>query len=343
MKTIYSPAHLEHHAQGEFNRGALVPPYEKPQRAEWVREAVERAAFGPLLEPRDFGLEPVLRVHDAGYVAFLQGAHAEWQALGRPGDAIPMAWPGRGMRDDRVPESLDGRLGHYSYDIGTPITPGTWEAVRTGANIALTATALVQEGERAAFALCRPPGHHAARDYLGGYCYLNNAAIAAQYLRDHGAARVAIFDVDYHHGNGTQSIFYDRDDVLFISIHGDPLTEYPYFLGHAEERGEGAGEGFNLNFPLPHGTTWEAWSAAFDAGAEALRRFAPDVVVVSLGVDTFEQDPISNFRLRTEHFPLIGRRIQALDLPTVFIMEGGYAVDEIGANVAAVLRGFEAG
>jgi len=157
MKTIYSPAHLEHHAQGEFNRGALVPPYEKPQRAEWVREAVEQAAFGPLLEPRDFGLEPVLRVHDAGYVAFLQGAHAEWQALGRPGDAIPMAWPGRGMRDDRVPESLDGRLGHYSYDIGTPITPGTWEAVRTGANIALTATALVQGGERAAFACAALP------------------------------------------------------------------------------------------------------------------------------------------------------------------------------------------
>lgn len=341
MKTIYSPVHLGHHAQGEFNRGAMVPPFEKPERAEWVRDAVQAAALGPLLEPRDFGLQPVLRVHDADYVTFLREAHREWQALGRPGDAIPMAWPGRGMRDDRVPGSLDGRLGHYSYDIGTPITAGTWEAVRTGANVALTATELVKAGERSAFALCRPPGHHAARDYCGGYCYLNNAAIAAQHLRDAGAERVAIFDVDYHHGNGTQSLFYDRGDVLFVSIHGDPVTEYPYFLGHAEERGAGEGEGFNLNFPLPHGTGWDEWSAAFDAGAKAVLAHAPDVVVLSLGVDTYEKDPISNFRLRTEHFPAIGRRIAALGLPTVFIMEGGYAVDDIGRNVAGVLSGFE--
>lgn len=346
MKTIYSPVHLGHRAQGEFNRGALVPPFEKPERAEWVREAVERAAFGPLLEPREFGLEPVLRVHDAGYVAFLRGAYEEWRALGRSGDVIPMSWPGRGMRADRVPRSLDGRLGHYSYDIGTPITAGTWEAVRTAADVALTATALVEAGERTAFALCRPPGHHAARDYFGGYCYLNNAAIAAQYLRDRGAARVAIFDVDYHHGNGTQSIFYDRPDVLFVSIHGDPDTEYPYFLGHADERGSGAGEGFNLNLPLPMGSGDATYLLAFDEiVAPRVRAFAPELLIIANGLDAGQFDPNGRNLVTCAGFHALASRARALAAEAcggrlLIVQEGGYNPAHAAFCLHAAIEGF---
>lgn len=343
MKTFHSALHHAHHAAGEFNRGHIGPAYECPVRADRVLASLQAARFGPLLPPQAFGLQPVLRLHDPAYVDFLRGAHSEWIAIGREGDALPMAWPIRGLRSDRVPDSLDGRLGHYSFDVSTPITRGTWAAVAEAADIALTAANCVAAGESAAFALCRPPGHHAARDYCGGYCYLNNAALAAQYLRDRGATRVAILDVDYHHGNGTQSLFYDRADVLFVSLHGDPATEYPYFLGHADELGQGEGHGYNLNLPLPHGTQWERWSDALEVACRRVADFAPDAVVVSLGVDTSEDDPISNFRLRTEHYPLMGKRIAALRLPTVLVMEGGYATGAIGENVAGVLGGFLGG
>ena len=175
---------------------------------------------------------------------------------------------------------------------------------------------------------------------MGGYCYINNAAVVAQWFRDQGAARVSILDVDYHHGNGTQEIFYSRSDVQVLNLHGDPMVEYPYFLGHADERGEGAGIGFNRNYPMPFGTDWGGWSASLDDACGHLAAFEPNVVVVSLGVDTFEKDPISQFKLTTDDFPKIGRRIAALNLPTLFVMEGGYAVEEIGVNAVGVLEGF---
>ena len=196
------------------------------------------------------------------------------------------------------------------------------------------------DGAPAVFSLCRPPGHHAATAAMGGYCYLNNAAIAVQYLVDQGRARVAILDVDYHHGNGTQEIFYSRGDVLFLSLHADPRVEYPYFLGYADERGAGAGLGFTHNYPLPHGTTWEAYGPALDDACAKVEAFRPDALVVSLGVDTYEHDPISQFRLRTEDFPKIGARIAAARAPTLFVMEGGYAVEDIGVNAVNVLTGF---
>jgi acetoin utilization deacetylase AcuC-like enzyme len=189
-------------------------------------------------------------------------------------------------------------------------------------------------------ALTRPPGHHAGPDFFGGYCFLNNAALAAQALREAGEQRVAVLDVDYHHGNGTQTLFYERADVLTVSIHGDPSTEYPFFLGHADERGHGAGEGFNLNLPLPAGTGFEAWHAALLHAGEAVRRFGADALVVALGVDTFEGDPISRFLLRSEHYLQVGRTIRGLGLPTVFTLEGGYAVAEVGVNAVNVLEGF---
>ena len=176
---------------------------------------------------------------------------------------------------------------------------------------------------------------------MGGYCYINNAAVVAQWFRDQGAKRVSILDVDYHHGNGTQQIFYARGDVQVLNLHGDPMTEYPFFLGHADETGEGEGKGFNVNYPMPFGTAWDRWSAALEDACRKLVAYRPDVVVVSLGVDTFEKDPISKFKLKTEDYPKIGARIAALGLPTLFVMEGGYAVEEIGVNAVGVLTGFE--
>ena len=338
MLTIYSDDHRLHHGKAELNDGQLMPCHEKPERADRVLAAIKDANLGPILGPDDHGLETVQAVHTPAYVNFLQKAWSLWTAEGRDWDALPLNWPVRGMRQVE-PDYIDGKLSYFSFDAGTPITAGTWQAVYAGANAAATGAAKLVDGERNAFVLCRPPGHHAAADYYGGYCYLNNAAIAAQYLRDRGATRVAVLDVDYHHGNGTQSIFYDRDDVLFLSIHGDPKQEFPYFLGHADETGEGKGEGFNVNYPLPWNTGADRW---FDALADSLDRiqaFKPDAVVVSLGVDTYINDPISQFRLETDDYVEVGRRIAATGLPTLFVLEGGYAVDDVGRNVVNVLLG----
>ena len=220
-----------------------------------------------------------------------------------------------------------------------PIAAGTWDGAYWSAQTALTALDAVLGGERAAFALCRPPGHHCGADYLGGYCYLNNAAIAAEAAIAAGK-RVAILDVDYHHGNGTQDIFYARGDVLFVSIHADPGTDYPFFWGHADETGEGEGEGATLNLPLPRGTDLAAYLPALDTALAKIAAFAPDLLVISYGADTFVGDPISQFRLETADYTVLARRIAALGLPTVIVMEGGYAVDALGANVAAFLEGF---
>ena len=195
-------------------------------------------------------------------------------------------------------------------------------------------------GDRAAFALSRPPGHHAGADFFGGYCFLNNAALAAQYLRDAGMERVAVLDIDYHHGNGTQACFYDRPDVFFASIHGDPRTEYPFFLGHADETGVGAGKGFNLNLPLPRGTGYPAWAAALDTALARIQQFGAQALVVSMGMDTFVGDPISGFTLHSDDYLRVGERLRACGLPTVLVFEGGYAVQEVGVNAVNVLQAF---
>ena len=237
------------------------------------------------------------RVHREDYVDFLPTAYSLWKASGRDGSAIPFAWPTRGLRADVRPGTIDALLGFYSFDGGASLVEGSWEAIKSSYDVALTAAQLVNAGERAAFALCRPPGHHAGAAFMGGYCYLNNAAVAAQWFRDQGSRRVSILDVDYHHGNGTQEIFYERADVQVINLHADPMTEYPFFLGHADERGAGPGEGYNLNYPMAPGTAWDRWSESLEDACERLTAYAPDVVVVSLGVDTFEKDPISQFKL----------------------------------------------
>ena len=353
MKTFHNPHHALHQGREEMFRGRMVPCHEVPARLDYVMAELQRRSLGGLHMPEiaDAELDAAIgRVHDARYTAFLASAWDEWVAMDPANaqrDALPSVWPlgnPHAFRTDVLPQNFAARLGLFSYDSGSPLTAGTWAAARGGAACALAAARELLAGERAAFALTRPPGHHAGPDFFGGYCFLNNSAIAAQALidgsGDGGKQRVAVLDIDYHHGNGTQTIFYERADVFTASVHGDPATEYPFFLGHADERGAGAGEGFNLNLPLPRGTGFEAWCTALDTAIDAIDDFNADALVVPMGLDTFEGDPISGFTLKSEDYDTIGRVIAAAGVPTVFVFEGGYAVAEVGVNAVNLLEGF---
>jgi len=340
MLTIYSEDHRLQDGRSELINGELVPCFEMPRRADLVLARVREVGLGPVDAPDHFGIDPVIKVHDFNFVAFLRTAWEQWTTIGHSHDALPTAWAIRGMRD-REPETIDGKLSYYSFDAGTPITAGTWKAAKSAVDVALTGQKQVAAGARAAFALCRPPGHHAASDYYGGYCFLNNAAVAAQAFIDDGAGKVAILDIDYHHGNGTQNIFYHRGDVFFASIHGHPAQEYPWFLGYEDETGTGEGEGCNANFPLRWGTGFDHWNEALDQACRRIAGWGAETLVVSLGVDTFKDDPISRFKLESPDYLRIGERIAGLGLPTLFVMEGGYAVEAIGVNAVNVLTGFE--
>ncbi|MFC5500337.1 histone deacetylase family protein [Caenimonas terrae] len=343
MLTIYNDRHALHQGRFEMFRGELVPCFEVPARADFVLRELQLRGLGAIEGPQELPAVAIARIHSQRYLDFLAGAWQEWVALDPANanrDALPSYWPIRSFRSDVLPASFSARMGLFSFDAGSPLTAGTWAAARAGAACAITAARKVLQGERAAFALTRPPGHHAGMDFFGGYCFLNNAALAAQALRDAGLERVAVLDVDYHHGNGTQSIFYQRADVFFASVHCDPHTEYPYFLGYADERGAGAGEGCNLNLPLARGSGFPRWRTALAQALRAIADFRADALVVSLGVDTFEGDPISGFGLRSADYLAIGEDIAAAGLPTVFVFEGGYAVAEVGINTVNVLEGF---
>jgi acetoin utilization deacetylase AcuC-like enzyme len=343
MITFFSDDHLLHAPEYEFYRGQRVPCFEKPVRADYVR--MQLLARGHSLLMPDVDCTDVLKqVHTPRYLQFLHTAWAQWLALdaaNASAQPFPSVWPTRTLRSDVVPDNFIAQLGLYSIDNGTPLVAGTWAAAKAGADAAVSAAAQLAAGVRSVFCATRPPGHHAGADFMGGYCFLNNAALAAQALRNSGSARVAILDVDYHHGNGTQSIFYDRADVLFTSIHGSPLTEYPFYLGHADELGEGAGEGFNLNLPLPAGSDNAAWFAALETACRRVAQHGAQALVVSLGLDTFAGDPISKFKLQSDDFTRMGARIAKLGLPTIFVLEGGYAAAELGVNAVNVLDGFE--
>lgn len=344
MQIFYNPEHAAHQGQLEMYRGRMVPCHEVPQRQDQVAAVLTEFELGPLLPPTRFDDAWLARIHSPRYLDFLQTAWQQWTALDPANaalDAIPSVWPTRSFRTDIEPDNFAARMGLYSFDAGTPLTAGTWQAARRGVDCALSAAAHIAQGGRAAFALSRPPGHHAGADFFGGYCFLNNAALAAQYLRESGLERVAVLDVDYHHGNGTQAIFYERADVFFASIHGDPRTEYPFFLGHTDERGQGAGVGFNLNLPLPRGSDFARWSEALELALKAIDAYGAQALVVSLGVDTFAGDPISGFALQSEDYLRMGERLAAMALPTVLVFEGGYAVDAVGVNVAHMLQGFK--
>ncbi|MBL8345453.1 MAG: histone deacetylase family protein [Rubrivivax sp.] len=341
MDAWYSDHHQAHHGQSELIGGQLVAGFELPLRAERVLDAFLEAGVGLVHTPADAGLAPILAVHDADYVDFLRGAWDAWRAIGRAHPALPMVWhAGHGLPKER-PRHIEGQLGYYSMDAGAAIVAGTWTAVYWSAQCAIAAASALVQGAPAAFAICRPPGHHATARAMGGYCYLNNAAIAAQHLRALGQPRVAVLDIDYHHGNGTQSIFWQRDDVFFASLHADPHDDYPYFSGHADERGEGDGHGATLNLPLPAGTEAPEYLAALEQALDALAAAECTATVVSLGVDTFELDPISRFKLHEEDYFEIGRRLKRLPQPVLFVFEGGYATEEVGRNAVGVMQGFE--
>ncbi len=341
MRVFYSEKHKLRDAKTELHGGILVKPFEGPFRAEWILAAVKEAGFADVVAPEEHGLETALKVHGADYLEFLRTCWDRWSVQGFPGEAIPTAFAYRRSRN-RVPNNIDGAVGYYANSVETAISKGTYEAAIASMDVAIAGADWLNAGNRFAFSLCRPPGHHAGIDLFGGYCFINNAAVAAQRLLDHGAKKVAILDVDFHHGNGTQDITYNRGDIFFASLHGDPVDAFPYFLGYADETGEGEGEGLNANYPMPAGTPWEVWSAALADALKRIKAYGAEAIVVSLGVDTFEQDPISFFKLKSPDYIRMGEIIAATGLPILTVMEGGYGVPEIGLNVANVLKGLEA-
>jgi len=341
MRIVFSEGHRAYAPPSEFEGGRLTPAVETPKRAESVLQALRARKLGPIEPPMHFGHEPILRVHDAEFLHFLRTAMPAWRAHhGADSNiAFPSNFPGRALRQV-AGRSIEGQIGYYAFDTATPLMDGTWEAALTAVNVALTAARHIDRGQGSAFALTRPPGHHAAADLFGGYCFLNNAAIAAQFLVDQGA-RPAILDVDYHHGNGTQAIFYERSELLFVSIHADPAYAYPHYLGYADETGQGPGLGYTLNLPLPTGTEWPAYAEALTTAMASIRAFGADTLVVSLGLDTYEKDPISKFRLKADDYSRLGQALGSLRIPALFVLEGGYAVDDLGLICANVLEGFQ--
>jgi len=337
MVTVYSEQHRLHNTDQVQVEGHPFVTEEVPARAEILLAAARQV--GPVIPPTDHGLEPILAVHDPDYVAFLRSAYAESEASS--GEAGPVfAWTFATRHTGRKPQSVRGLLGYYAFGWGSPILEGTWPAAFWSAQCALTAADLVRGGERVAYALCRPPGHHAARDLYGGFCYLNNAAIAARYLQP---GKVAILDIDYHHGNGTQAIFYADPTVLYCSLHAHPDDDYPYYWGEAGERGEGPGEGLNRNWPLPQGVGDAGYLAVLDEALAVIRQFDPGALVVSAGFDIAAGDPAGGFNVTAGGLGKIGRRIAGLrreGVPTVVVQEGGYRLETLEEDALAFLSGF---
>ena len=345
MLIVHGSAHSLHDPPPAMARAGQPPHFDHPGRVGAVLEALQAQGGHEPAPAGDAGLSPIARVHRADYLAFLQTAWQRWPRERHAEAALPQFWPGPGSPSGgmppRCPDSVVAQLGWFAGDAIAPLMAGTWAATYESAQVALTAQQAVHGGAPAALALCRPPGHHAGTARMAGYCYLNNAAIAAQAFIDGGLGRVAVLDIDYHHGNGTQEIFYERADVLVCSVHADPAEDYPYFVGRAEETGAGSGQGFNLNCPLAAGSGWAAWFEAMDLCCRRIEAFSPQALVVSLGVDTHRADPSGSFTLDSGDFVAVGRRLSALRLPTLFVLEGGYALEVLGINVANVLAGFE--
>jgi acetoin utilization deacetylase AcuC-like enzyme len=340
MKVVYDDRHQDHDPQLFMVRGRLKRSNEQPERAFRLLAAAREAGH-EIVAPHDYGAAPRAAIHTPEYLRFLETACERWQLLDDPSpEVMPNIHPFPGQPCS-YPESLVGQAGYHMGDAACSIGPATWQAATASANVALHAAQLVADGERAAYALCRPPGHHAYADRANGFCYLNNVAIAAQQLRRQHE-RVAILDIDVHHGNGTQGIFYHRADVLTISLHGDPKNFTPFFVGHAHERGEGAGLGYNINRPLALGTGVDEYLRVLRDACASIRALAPGALVVALGLDAHERDPYKGLAITTAGFARILGEIAGLDLPTVLVQEGGYLSEDLGPNLASALRGFEA-
>jgi len=328
-----------HYPRNFLVNGARQPNPEVPERLDRLLQSVVVEGHD-IEEPSDHGLGPIAAVHTPEYVRFLSRIYERWARIPEASEEVtPNIHPD--CRSTAYPLSAVGQAGYHMADTACPIGPDSWESIRWSANSAASAAQHVSDGAPCAYALCRPPGHHAFSDLAGGFCYVNNSAVAAAVLR-HRHARVAIVDVDLHHGNGTQGIFYRRADIFTLSVHADPIRFYPFFWGHAEERGEGPGLGYNRNLPLPRGSQDDTFLDALDRGLESVQAFAPGALVVALGLDAFEGDPFGGLSVTTEGFGRIGERLGQLGLPTTIVQEGGYLCDALGDNLASFLTGFEA-
>jgi acetoin utilization deacetylase AcuC-like enzyme len=340
MPVVATDAHRAHDPPYEVNFGRTVQPvWERVARGEVLRAALAGAGH-PVTGPVEHGPGPLRAVHHPALLDFLATAWDGWRAAKGPEVLVPDTFPvpGLGRGAARPPAGGLGQAGWFCFDTATPLVAGSWQAARAAADVALTGADLVAEGAPAAFALCRPPGHHAGPGYFGGFCLLNNAAVAARALA--GLGRVALVDVDFHHGNGSQDVFWEDPGVLYVSLHGDPAVHYPYFTGTAAEAGAGPGAGTTRNLPLPDGIDDDGYLRALERAAEAVAAFEPAVLVVSLGFDTFAEDPIGGFGLSARAYPRIGRLLAGLRLPTLFVQEGGYALEAIGDCAVATLAGF---
>jgi len=340
MKAVFSAVQLQHAPSRFLARGHIVDYPESPDRARILLDGARKVGAS-IQAPHSFDDLHVMAIHSRRYLKFLAGAFARWS---RPKGAFPEVMPSLRPveRPARYPLHITGQAGWHLMDFSCPVTEQTWEAVRTSADTALTAAHLVAGGEPMAYALCRPPGHHAYADRAGGFCYVNNTALAAEYLRG-THERVAILDMDVHHGNGTQSIFYTRADVLTVSVHADPARFYPFYYGYQSQRGSRAGKGFNLNLPLPVRSNDDAWFAAVEQAIEAVGEFAPGALVIALGLDAHESDPLKGGAMTTGGFARLARAIAGLNLPSVIVHEGGYQTDILAENLASFLGAYEAG
>jgi acetoin utilization deacetylase AcuC-like enzyme len=348
IPVIHSDAHLAHAGLIELSGGREIPCWESPERAVAIEAALGAAGGFAFEGPTEHGREPILAVHDADLIDVFEGAWTDALAADAtdgsrpwiPDTYLVAAYPGP-MTLGGSPAGRHHRLGAYLFDTATPIVAGTWSAALAAVDVALTAAERVVGGAPLAYGLCRPPGHHAARGMLGGYCYLNNAAIVGEWLRrEGGMQRVAILDIDYHHGNGTQQIFWERSDVLYLSLHADPARAYPYYSGYATESGTGRGAGLTRNWPLAARTGLDGYATTLAEALRMITAFAADApLVISAGFDTFDGDPIGDLALRTPDYEQIGRLIRALGTPMIVLQEGGYALDALGANALALLTG----
>lgn len=340
MKYVFADAQSLHDPKFFLASGRMAQNEEVPARAGILSAGAERAGL-TRMTPEDLGLGAIARCHTPEYLQFLKNIYARWSRRpDAPAEVIPNIHPQR--RDFGYPASADGQVGYHTVDSSAPIGEHTWESAYWSAQTAAHAAMLVCNGDDSAYALCRPPGHHAGRDIAGGFCYLNNAGVAAEVLRQKHE-RVAILDIDVHHGNGTQDVFYQRSDVLTISLHADPVRFYPFFWGHASERGEGPGQGYNLNLPLPRRTPDTEYLKALDQALLRIDGFAPDALVVAVGLDAYEGDPFQGLGISTPGFGKIAGAIAQLGLPTVLVQEGGYICPELGDNLTSFLTGFQNG
>lgn len=344
MKVVYTDAHLLHDPQTSIEQSRMMPPWEHVGRGTAIHQTLQSDARFDLISPSSWGTRPIEAVHDPGLLDFLSTAWAEYQeACGPTADVMPdvfyRAALRNGMSVGREPESVHGRLGWWCFETTTPLTVGTYTAALGAVDTGLTAAQLVLDGERSAYGLCRPPGHHATSTLYGGYCFFNNAAIAAHHVATTTGTKVTVLDVDYHHGNGTQEIFYSRDDVQYVSLHGDPSRAYPYTVGYEDETGAGRGLNLNLNIALPERTDDDGYVAALQRACDAVAAFGPSMVIVSLGLDTFITDPICDLSVTADGFERCGATVAALDLPTVVLQEGGYDLAALGDNVRRWLLG----